>query len=178
MPFSLPAPASLQGIGAAPRIVGGVGAVDRARVLPQAGRDEFGLQPMGRQLPAHGRGGARDLGRRHFVEARHDIIVVELDAVEAQPLVKRQFFIEGDRFADRRPERIGALVNVPRSEQKTEFTCHGPDPPPVIFDFPATDQSSSPTELNFQCIKLSKIAAGFQPNYPRVARRAPGKLRQ
>ena len=45
---------------------------------------------------------------------------MELDTVEAELLVRLELFIERDGLADFRAERVGALVNIPWTERKTE----------------------------------------------------------
>ena len=109
--------AALDGVLALGGAVGGVGAVDGLAVFPQARGDELAEEPLAVE-------DLLDLGRRLHerlrvgvdLVGRHDVVVVELDAVEAELLVLADLGGEGDFLADGRAEGVGAGADVPGAE--------------------------------------------------------------
>ena len=118
--------AALDGVFAALRAVVGVAAVDGVGVEPHARRDELGGQPFAVEDLLELLGLLDDLSGGHLevAHARHGVVVVELDAVEADLLVAGELLGEGHGLADFGPERIGAFVDVPGTKRESERTGH------------------------------------------------------
>ena len=96
------------------RVVRGERAVDGPRVFPEPGGDDLDEQALAVE-------DLLDLGdpleRARPVEVgRDDVVVVELDAVEAQLLVRLELAGVLHLLADRRPERVGPGADVPGAE--------------------------------------------------------------
>lgn len=85
---------ALDGVGAAGRIVGGVAAVDRARVFPEPGGHEFGDQPFAVQHTLHLFGLFRERGGVEVIQVGHGVVIVKLDAIEAQRFEQLQLLSE------------------------------------------------------------------------------------
>ena len=59
-----------------------------------------------------------DLLGRLLINLRHRIVIVKLHALEAELFVNLQLLRELHARPNRRAERIGAFVNVPRTERE------------------------------------------------------------
>src|SRR5262249_55029999 len=115
---------ALDGIAAFGGIVGGVAAVDGLRVLPQSRRDKLCKQAFAiedfLQL-----GGGLFQRARVVVDVGDGVVIVELDAIEAELLVFTELGGEGQLLANRRTEWVSACTDVPGTEGKTIGTMLG-----------------------------------------------------
>src|SRR5207244_1364297 len=108
---------ALDGVLALGGAVGGVAAVDGARVLPEPRGDELAEESLAFEhllyllCPLLGASGV-EVGPAH-------VVVVELHAVEAELLVLADLGGELDLAAHRRPERVGPRADVPGAEGET-----------------------------------------------------------
>ena len=109
---------TLERVGARLRVVGGEGAVDRKRMLPQARRDELRREPLVGEPPLQCLRYAADLRGREVVQVRHRVVVVELHVVETQLLVAAKLVVERPLRSHRGSEGVGSLVDVPRAERE------------------------------------------------------------
>ena len=105
---------AVEGVLAVGGVVRGEGAVDRPRIFPEPGGDDLDEQALAVE-------DLLDLGdpleRARPVEVgRDDVVVVELDGVEAELLVRLELAGELHLLADRRAERVGAGADVPGAE--------------------------------------------------------------
>ena len=98
------------------RAVVGVTAVDGLRCKPHAGRHKFGRQSMVVQDFLQRGRFLDDFGRRKIGHVRNGIVVMELNAVETHFLVGFELLVERNGAAHFRTERVGSLMNVPRTE--------------------------------------------------------------
>ena len=95
-------------------------AVLGARVHPQAGSDELGLEAVLVQQLFHAAGIFLDLFLRHVVHIRHGVVVVELHGGEAQLGEFGKFAFQVDHLAGLGAVGIGAGVDVPGADGKLE----------------------------------------------------------
>ena len=111
---------AVDGPAAALRIVRREAAVDAVGMFPKPGRDELGHQPFAVEHLLDLRGLLDDLGRRQVFQVRHGVVVVELDAVEAELLVHLQFLGKRHRRPHGRARRDPLPHGCSRDQTKSD----------------------------------------------------------
>ena len=106
------------------RVIGGESAVDGLGIKPETRGDKFRIKSCAVEFFTEFFGDGGDLRGSLAVDFGDCVVIMELDAVEAEFLEKRKFFIKREWFSDIWAERVCAFVNVPGAECKTECACH------------------------------------------------------
>ena len=98
-----------------------------ARRTTSRGATNSGTRPWLSSMRLHLGALLRDLRGREVVHPRHDVVIVELHAVEAERLVEREFLLVREGLADFGAERVGAFADVPGAEGEAVFGGLGDD---------------------------------------------------
>ena len=110
---------AIPGVGAIGGAVGSVGAVDGLVGEPQTRGDELRREALVGEHRFYLGGLLLDLIRLQVIHARHDVVVMELHALEAEGAIEGEFLLVGEGLADVAAEGVAALADVPGAERES-----------------------------------------------------------